>query len=131
MPTREDFHHAASYKAAGELAEAGVKFGFGTGGYSDVRALPYQAAISVAWGLPRDKALRAITIDTAEILGVAERIGSIEPGKVANLVIWQGDPLELRTPVPRVFIAGRDVGTRSKHTELYERFSSRPLPAKK
>jgi imidazolonepropionase-like amidohydrolase len=126
LPSREDSHHAASYRAAGELAEAGVKFALATGSYQNVRLLPYEAAISVAWGLPRDKALRAITIDAAEILGVADRIGSIEPGKVANLAIWQGDPLELRTPVPRVFVAGRDVGALNKHLELYERFSSRP-----
>jgi imidazolonepropionase-like amidohydrolase len=81
--------------------------------------------------LARDKALRAITIDTAEILGVADQVGSIEPGKIANLVIWQGDPLELRTPVPRVFVAGRNVGPHSKHYELYERYSSRPAPARK
>jgi imidazolonepropionase-like amidohydrolase len=131
LPSREDFHHAAAYRAAGELAEAGVKVAFGTGGNSNVRLAPYEAAMSVAWGLPRDKALRALTIDAAEILGVADRVGSIEPGKVANLVIWSGDPLELRTPVPRVIIAGRDVGPSSKHTELYERFMNRPRPATK
>ena len=130
LPTRDDFHHAAVYKAAGELAEAGVKFGLATGSYQNVRLLPYEAAISVAWGLPRDRALRAITIDTADILGVADQVGSLEPGKLANLAIWQGDPLELRTPVPRVFVAGRDVGPLSKHTDLFERFSSRPMPAK-
>jgi len=130
LPTRDDFHHAAAYRAAGELAEAGVKFAFGTGDYSDVRLLPYEAAISVAWGLPRDRALRAITIEAAEILGIADRVGSLEPGKVANLTIWNGDPLELRTPVPRVFIAGREVGPESKHTLLYERWLNRPAPAK-
>ncbi len=129
LPSREDFHHAAAYRAAGELAEAGVKFGLATGSYQNVRLLPYEAAMSVAWGLPRDKALRAITIETAEILGVADVVGSIEPGKLANIVIWQGDPLELRTPVPRVFVAGRDVGPASKHTELNERFGGRPKPA--
>jgi imidazolonepropionase-like amidohydrolase len=130
LPSREDFHHAAAYKAAGELADAGVKFGFATGSYQNVRLLPYEAAMSVAWGLPRDKALRAITIDTAEILGVSDQVGSIETGKLANVVIWQGDPLELRTPIPRVFVAGRDVGPISKHTDLFERFSSRPLPTR-
>jgi imidazolonepropionase-like amidohydrolase len=130
-PARDDAHHAATYRAAGELAAAGVKFAFGTGSYQNPRLLPYEAAISVAWGLDRDRALRAITIDAAEILGVADRVGSVEVGKVANLAIWNGDPLELKTAVPRVLIAGRDVGPASKHTELYERFSSRPLPAKK
>ena len=130
LPTREDFHHAAAYRAAGELAEAGVKFAFGTGDYSDVRLLPYEAAISVAWGLPRDRALRAITIEAAEILGIADRVGSLEPGKVANFAIWNGDPLELRTAVPRVFIAGREVAAETKHTLLYERWLNRPAPAK-
>jgi imidazolonepropionase-like amidohydrolase len=130
LPTREDFHHAAAYRAAGELAEAGVKFAFGTSSYQNPRLLPYEAAISVAWGLPRDKALRALTIEAAEILGVADRVGGLAVGKAANLVLWSGDPLELRTPVPRVFIAGREVEPDSKHTGLYERWSNRPLPAK-
>jgi imidazolonepropionase-like amidohydrolase len=130
LPSREDFHHAAAYRAAGELAEAGVKFGFATGSYQNVRLLPYEAAMAVAWGLPRERAVRAITIDTAEILGVADRVGSLEPGKLANLALWQGDPLELRTPVPRVFVAGRDVGPHSKHTELNERFGGRPAPTR-
>jgi imidazolonepropionase-like amidohydrolase len=126
LPSREDFHHAATYRAAGELAESGVTFAFGTGGYTNTRLLPYEAAISVAWGLPRDRALRAMTIDAATILGVADKVGTLEAGKLANLIIVAGDPLELRTPVPRVFIAGRDVGPDNKHLELYERFSKRP-----
>lgn len=126
LPTREDFHHAATYRAAGELAQAGVRFAFGTGGASNNRLLPYEAAISVAWGLDRDRALRAMTIDAATILGVADQVGSIEAGKVANLFIASGDPLEMKTQFTHVFINGRDVGLKSKHTELYERFSSRP-----
>lgn len=129
LPTREDFHHAATYRAASELAEAGVTFAFGTGSYQNVRLVPYEAAISVAWGLPRERALRALTLDAAAILGVADQVGSLEPGKLANLFIVNGDPLELRTPLPRVFIAGRDVGPRNKHLDLYERFSARPARA--
>ncbi len=128
LPSREDLHHAAAYRAAGELAESGITFAFGTGGYTNTRLLPYEAAMSVAWGLPRDRALRAMTLDAATILGVADKVGSLEPGKLANLVIAAGDPLELRTPVPRVFIAGRDVGPDNKHLSLYERFSNRPKP---
>lgn len=131
LPSREDFHHAAAYRAAGELAEAGVTFAFGTGSYQNVRLVPYEAAISVAWGLPRDRAIRALTLDAATILGVADRVGSLQPGKLANLIVVDGDPLELRTPLPRVFIAGRDVGPDNKHLELYRRFSSRPAAAGK
>jgi imidazolonepropionase-like amidohydrolase len=126
MPAREDAHHAATYKAAGELAQAGVTFAFGTGGAANNRLIPYEAAISVAWGLDRDRALRAITLDAATILGVADRVGSLEPGKIANLFIATGDPMEMKTQFTHIFINGRSVGLKSKHTELYERFSSRP-----
>ena len=126
MPGREDAHHAATYKAAGELAQAGITFAFGTGGAANNRLLPYEAAISVAWGLDRDRALRAITLDAATILGVADRVGSLEPGKIANLFIANGDPMEMKTQFTHIFINGRSVGLKSKHTELYERFSSRP-----
>ena len=126
MPAREDAHHAATYKAAGELAQAGVTFAFGVGGASNNRLLPYEAAISVAWGLDRNRALRAITLDAATILGVADRVGSLEPGKVANLFVATGDPMEMKTQFTHVFINGRNVGLKSKHTELYERFMSRP-----
>ena len=130
LPTREDFHHAATYRAAGELAQAGVIFAFGTGGASNNRLLPYEAAISVAWGLDRDRALRAMTLDAATILGVADRVGSLESGKIANLFIANGDPMEMKTQFTHIFINGRSVGLKSKHTELYERFSSRPGGAK-
>jgi imidazolonepropionase-like amidohydrolase len=126
MPGREDAHHAATYRAAGELAQAGITFAFGVGGSSNNRLLPYEAAISVAWGLERNRALRAITLDAATILGVADRVGSLEPGKIANLFIANGDPMEMKTQFTHIFINGRSVGLKSKHTELYERFSSRP-----
>lgn len=129
-PSREDAHHAATYRAAGELAKAGVTFAFATGSYQNVRLLPYEAAISVAWGLERERALRALTIDAATILGVADRVGSLEPGKLANFFIADGDPMELRTQISRVFINGRDVGPRNKHLDLYERFNSRPTAGK-
>jgi imidazolonepropionase-like amidohydrolase len=126
MPAREDAHHAATYKAAGELAQAGVTFAFGTGGAANNRLIPYEAAISVAWGLDRNRALRAITLDAATILGVADKVGSLEPGKLANLFIATGDPMEMKTQFTHIFINGKNVGLKSKHTELNERFSSRP-----
>jgi imidazolonepropionase-like amidohydrolase len=130
LPAREDAHHAATYRAAGELAAAGVQFAFGTGSNQNVRLIPYEAAISVAWGLDRARALRAITLDAATILGVADRVGSLEPGKVANLFIATGDPFEMKTQFTKVFINGRDVGPQNKHTDLYERFSKRPTAAR-
>jgi imidazolonepropionase-like amidohydrolase len=126
LPSREDLPHQASYAAAGELVNAGVKIAFATGDSENVRQLPYQAAESVAWGLPRDEALKALTINAAEILGVGDRLGSIEPGKIANLVISKGDPLEVRTVFTHVLIAGHDVGLDSKQLALYERYAKRP-----
>jgi len=126
LPLREDAHHAATYRAAGELAQAGVLFAFGTDGADSNRLLPYEAAISVAWGLDRDRALRAMTLDAATILGVADQVGSLEAGKLANFFIANGDPMEMKTQFTHIFINGRNVGLKSKHTELYERFSARP-----
>jgi imidazolonepropionase-like amidohydrolase len=125
LPSREDMPHQASYAAAGALNRAGVKFAFGTGSNTNSRLLPYLAAISVAWGLPREEAIRALTVNAAEILGVADVLGSIAPGKVANLVIAKGDPLEIRTEVTHVIIDGRDVGLNDKHRALFERYSRR------
>jgi imidazolonepropionase-like amidohydrolase len=126
LPASEDAFHAASYQLAGELAQAGVKVAFSTGDSAYVRIVPYHAAMSVAWGMNRDDALKALTIDAAEILGVAERVGSLEPGKDANLFIAKGDPLEIRTAVTNVFINGRDVGLDNKHERLYQKYIARP-----
>jgi imidazolonepropionase-like amidohydrolase len=126
MPTREDDFHASSYQLAGELARAGVEVAFSTGDNTNVRLLPYNAAISVAWGMDRDAALKALTIGAAEILGAADRVGSIEAGKEANLFIAKGDPLEIRTPITHVFIRGNDVGLGNKHQALYEKYMNRP-----
>ena len=74
-----------------------------------VRNLPYHAATAAAYGLPADEALKSITLYPAQILGVADRLGSIETGKVANLVVTDGSLLEIRTHVKHVFINGRPV----------------------
>jgi imidazolonepropionase-like amidohydrolase len=126
MPSREDNFHASTYQLAGELAKAGVKFAFSSGDNQNVRLVPFQAAMSVAWGLERDKAIRALTIDAAEILGVGNRVGSIEAGKDANLFIANGDPLEIRSQVTHVIIQGKDVGLDSKHEALYRKYIARP-----
>ena len=125
MPSREDNFHASTYQLAGELAQAGVKFAFSSGDNTNVRLVPNQAAMSVAWGLKMEDAIKALTINAAEILGVANRVGSIENGKDANLFIANGDPLEIRTQVTHVIIQGKDVGTDNKYEALYRKYNAR------
>ena len=108
-----------------KLSDAGIKFSFSAGDYSNARLLPYQAAQSVAWGLSREEALKALTINAAEILGVGASVGSLEEGKIANLFIADGDPLEVRTNVKNVIINGRDVSLENKHWLLWQRFMGR------
>ncbi|UCC82547.1 MAG: amidohydrolase family protein [Gemmatimonadota bacterium] len=117
---------SANYANAGILHAAGVKIAFGTGDYANVRNLPYHAAKAVAFGLPQEVGLRAVTLNTAEILGLGSEMGSIEVGKRADLIVTDGDPLQIVTNVERAFINGVEVSlTDNKHTRLYEQFKDR------
>lgn len=129
LPNGPDEGYDEMYAEPGLLHQAGVKIAFGTFGSSDSRTLPYEAANAVSYGLPREEALRAVTINGAEILGVADRLGTIEAGKIANLVVTDGDPLEITTQFSHVIIGGRDVDLANRHRELYEKYRSRPKPA--
>ena len=79
-----------------------------------------------AFELPKDVALKAITIYPAEIFGVADKIGSLEVGKLANVIVTNGDPLEIVTQVKKVFIAGEDIPMDTNQTLLYQKFLQRP-----
>lgn len=125
MPQGEDAFHAANYQAAGLLSKAGVLFAFSSGGYDNVRLIPFQAAMSVAWGLNRDEAIKALTINPAKIFGADKAIGTLEAGKVANLLVVSGDPLEIRSRIQHVIIGGREISLESKHTELFKRYMGR------
>ena len=126
LPPREDDPYDLLFSNAAELHKAGVRFAFRTNDSHNSRNLPYHAASAAAFGLPPAEALKAITIYPAQIWGVGDRLGSLEPGKAANLFITDGDPLEIRTNVRRVFIAGEDIAMDSLHTILYEKFRRRP-----
>jgi imidazolonepropionase-like amidohydrolase len=126
MPSREDDPYDAVFENAAKLHKAGVRFAFQTQQAAEARDLPYQAGESAAFGLPKEEALKAVTIYPAEIFGVADQIGSIEVGKLANLIITDGDPLEIRTQIKHLIIRGRDVGLASRHTELYDKYKGRP-----
>ena len=126
VPEEEDDPYDQPYSTPGQLHEAGIKIAFGTFNSSDSRLLPYEAATAVPFGLPREEALNAITRNPAEILGVADRFGTIEEGKVANLIVTDGDPLEITTQVRYLFIQGEPTPTDNKHLELYEKYIARP-----
>jgi imidazolonepropionase-like amidohydrolase len=94
-------------------------------GGSDARNLPYHAARAAAYGLPADEALKAITLYPAQILGCADRVGSLEAGKDATLIVTDGDPLETFTHVERAYIQGRALDLSSRHTRLWEKYKEK------
>ncbi len=114
------------------LRDAGVQFamtGWGSSGPNPPsRTLPYEAANAVKGGLTPEEALRAITLTPAEILGLDSDIGSVEVGKIGNLIVTDGDPLQIRTQMLHVFVAGQPSSLSNKHSELYERYRARPGP---
>lgn len=115
----------ARWENAGILHAAGVKVAFAVDGVEQTRNLPYHAAKAAAFGLPQEEALRAVTINAAEILGLGAEMGTIEAGKRADLIVTTGDPLQIVTQVERAFIGGMEVSLESKHTQLYEQFRKR------
>ncbi len=106
-----------------ELYKRGVKIAFASYDAHNVRNLPYAAGYAVAFGLPHDEALKAITLNPAEIWGVADQYGSLDAGKVASVVVADGDPLELRTDVKHLYIRGREIPLTSKQTRLRDQYS--------
>ncbi len=131
LPTREYDRYDQAYANAGQMKKAGVKVALATGQTENVRNLPFMAGFAVAYGMDKQDALRAITIDAAEIFGVADRLGSIEVGKSATLFVCDGDPFETKTNVKHVFISGWQVPMVSRQTQLYEEFLQREPGASK
>ncbi|MBI2900318.1 MAG: amidohydrolase family protein [Planctomycetes bacterium] len=123
LPARRHDPYDSAYFAPARLHKAGVPFAIRTDSSSDVRNLPYQAAMAAAYGLPRDEALKAITLHPARIFGL-ER-GTLEEGRPADLIVTNGDPLEIATDVLLVMIDGKRVPLESRHTRLYEKFRAR------
>jgi imidazolonepropionase-like amidohydrolase len=114
------------YENAAQLAQAGVKVAIIAGDDFTSPNLKQQAGNAVSYGMSWDQALRAVTLTPAEVYGVADRYGSLEVGKVANVVVWSGDPFEFSTAVEHVFIRGREVPLTSRQTELLERYRTLP-----
>jgi imidazolonepropionase-like amidohydrolase len=125
LPNGEDSSYDEAFTLPAEAFKAGVKFAFGTFSNEFVRNIPYQAATAVAFGLPYDEALKAITLNPAEIWGVSEQLGSVETGKIADLIVTDGDPLEIQTQVKHLYVKGREVALTNKQTRLNERYMNR------
>ena len=126
LPQREDDPYDLLFTNAKTLHDAGIPFAIQSSDAHNARNLPYHAASSAAFGLPKDVALKSVTLYPAQIWGVADKLGSLEVGKSASLIVTDGDPLEIRTNVKRVFIAGEEIAMDSRHTLLYEKFKNRP-----
>jgi imidazolonepropionase-like amidohydrolase len=127
LPTRDYDRYDQAYANAGMLKKAGVKVAIRSQeeGNSNYRNLPYHAGFAVAYGMDKAEALKAITIVPAEILGVSDRLGSIEAGKNATLFVTDGDPMETKTQVKHVFIDGWQIPMISRQTLLYDEFLKR------
>jgi imidazolonepropionase-like amidohydrolase len=126
LPPREDDPYDLLFTNAKTLFDAGIPFAIQSQDAHNARNLPYHAAACAAFGLPKDAALRAVTIAPAQIFGMADRIGSLETGKLANIIVTDGDPLEIVTHVKRLFIGGEDISLDTNQTLLYEKFKARP-----
>lgn len=126
VPQGEDTAYDDPNTLPGALHDAGVEIAFATFNSSDSRTLPYEAANSVSWGLTKEAALEAVTLAPARVLGVDDRLGSLEVGKVGNLIVTDGDPLEITTQIEWVFIKGVPSDLDNKHRSLWEKYNNRP-----
>ncbi len=125
-PNRAWEPYDAAYSLPARLHQAGVRFAIAGGSAAAyANRLPYEAGAAIAFGLPADEALRAVTLRPAQILGIDHRVGSLEPGRDATLMITTGNPLEYSTVVEQVYIAGRQVDMRDAHRQFFERYQEK------
>jgi len=124
-PGRSSDRYDAAYANAGRMSKAGVIVAIRTNDSENVRNLPYNAGFAAAYGMGREEALKAVTLTPAQILGIADQLGSIEKGKMANLFVADGDIFETKTQVMHLFINGWHVPLESRHTLMYDEFLNR------
>lgn len=130
LPARRDDLPDALYTLPAKLAAAGVKFAIASGGRdsSNERNLPFEAGHARAYGLSDEEALKSVTLYPAQILGAADRLGSLEVGKHASFFVSDGSPLEMRTRIERVFIQGREIELSDRQTQLRDKYQQRDKP---
>jgi len=124
-PSRQSDKYDAPYSNASKMQQAGIKLAIRTNETENVRNLPYHAGFAATYGLGTEEALKAITINPAEIFGVADKYGSLEEGKMASIFVSDGDPFETKTQISQLFINGWNVPLESRHTLLYDEFLDR------
>jgi imidazolonepropionase-like amidohydrolase len=119
-----------TFSIPARLAARGVKIAIATFGRDagGARNLPYAAGYAVAYGLPYEEALKSITLNPAQMLGAGGSLGSLDIGKQANVVISDGDPLDVKTDVKHVFIQGVEIQMKSMQTELRDRYQPKAHP---
>jgi len=130
MPRHRFDEYDQNFSVPARLAEAHIPFCISDGGGSfaamNARNLAYNAAMAAAFGLSRDEALKSVTLYPAQILGVADRVGSIETGKLGDVIVTDGDPLEITTHVEQVYIAGQAASMETRQTRLFDHYDHRP-----
>ena len=127
-PDDEDDPYDRLLSQPAELSQAGVKFAIGSFDNSFARRLGQNAANAIAHGLSYAEGLKAVTLYPAQILGLADQLGTLETGKIANVIVTNGDPLELTTEIKYLFIKGQLTSTDNKQKRLYEKYLDRPKP---
>ena len=128
-PSQEDDPYDKPMTQAAELFAAGIPVAFASFDTAFSRRLSQQAGNAVAYGLDHEEGLRAVTINAAKMLGLDSQVGTIEVGKLGNLIVTDGDPLEIRTQVKYLFINGQLTSTDNRHKQLYEEYLHRPPAA--
>lgn len=125
LPPRRDDDYDSGWTSAAKLQQAGVRFCIASGGRGAVtneRNLGYEAGLAAGYGLPKDEALKAVTLYPAQILGVADRLGTLEAGKAATMMVTNGDPLDFPTQVEVAFIDGRKIDLSNRQTRLRDKY---------
>jgi imidazolonepropionase-like amidohydrolase len=126
LPLNRDDSYDQPNTTPSMLYNAGIKFSIATFSAKSTRNLPYQAAAAVPFGLPHDEAYKAVSLNAAEIFGLGKRLGSIDEGKTADLIVTDGDPMEAATHVTLEFIDGKPVDLDTRQKKLYEKYLARP-----
>ncbi|MCH1570188.1 MAG: amidohydrolase family protein, partial [Longimicrobiales bacterium] len=127
-PGREYEGYDGAYTMPARLYEAGVRFAISGGsGSLYTNRLPWEAGVAVAFGLPEEEALKAVTINAAEFMGVEDRVGSLEPGKQATFLITTGTPLDMTSDIEQSYIQGREIDMMDIQKFFFEKYMTKVM----